>query len=50
MTTVSGTYFTREQLEAALKGNDLYSHSNQANKLVLQLIKYLVEDTLVAIN
>jgi hypothetical protein len=50
MTTVPGTYFTKEQLEAALKGNDIYSHYSQSNKLVLQLIKYLVEDTLVAIN
>jgi TPR repeat protein len=37
MTTVPGTYFTKEQLEVDLKGNDdvyfLHSHSNQANEL-----------------
>jgi TPR repeat protein len=37
MTTVPGTYFTKEQLEADLKGNIyfyfLYSHFKQANEL-----------------
>jgi TPR repeat protein len=37
MTTVSGTYFTKEQLEADLKGNVnfyfLHSHFKQANEL-----------------
>jgi hypothetical protein len=38
MTTVPGTYFTKEQLEADLKGNgyfySFHSHSKQANELV----------------
>jgi TPR repeat protein len=36
MTTVPGTYFTKEQLEAAVRGNTnlcfLYSHSKHANE------------------
>jgi hypothetical protein len=38
MTTVPGTYFTKEQLEADRKGNSdfyfLHSRSSQANELV----------------
>jgi hypothetical protein len=41
MTTVPGTYFTKEQLEAAIKGNGdfyfVYSHSNQDNELVYKV-------------
>jgi TPR repeat protein len=43
MTTVPGTYFTKEQLEAVLKGNNyflfLHPHSNQANELVYKVDK-----------
>jgi TPR repeat protein len=47
MTTVPGTYFTKEQLEAARKGNDyfyfLHSHSNQANELTFTVDNVSVE-------
>jgi hypothetical protein len=49
MTTVPGTYFTKEQLEADRKGNDYYcfflhSHSNQANELTFTVDNVSVED------
>jgi TPR repeat protein len=48
MTTVPGTYFTKEQLEAALRGNAyfyfLQSHSKQTNKLVCVADKVSVGD------
>jgi TPR repeat protein len=53
MTTVPGTYFNKEQLEADLKGNDyfyfLHSHSKIMN-LFIKLIMYRVKAALVVTN
>jgi hypothetical protein len=55
MTTVPGTYFTKEQLEADIKGNDyfLFFYTlilNELMNLFIKLMMYRVKITLVVMD